>query len=224
MIRLHMQKLTGRMHIRERPAAAILAEESGRSRASRGVRPWLIEPLCGTRHDAVRRRVAAVHVGLRSGGRGSAAAVADPFNHELFWTDGRAALVRAAGQETPLAPKGSSQLVELHVDAPFPSAPAFKAVMRAADAAFAARVRPRVVSTSVALTWVATGPRAADIMDGDVRNSVHFAAGLAICDAAGCTVTDLRGQGWGSGATGLVAAADAEAHAALLSLVRKDLV
>jgi hypothetical protein len=76
---------------------------------------------------------------------------------------------RMHGQETPLAPKGSSQLVDLHVDAPLPSAPAFKAVMRAADAAFAARVRPRVVSTSVALTWVATGPRAADIMDGDAR-------------------------------------------------------
>jgi len=36
-----------------------------------------------------------------------------------------------------------------------------------------------------------------------VRDSVHFAAGLAICEAAGCMVTDLRGRVWGSGATGL---------------------
>ena len=209
---------------RERPADAILGEESGRSGASSGQRMWLLDPLCGTLNYAVRMRVAAVNVALRSGGKFVAAAVADPFNHEMFWTDGRAAFVRVDGQDTPLAPHGSSQLVDLNFDPPFPNAPAFKAAMLAADAEFAARFKPRVVSTSVALTWVATGQRAAYITDGDVRESVHFAAGLAICEAAGCTVTDLRGRAWGSGVTGLVAAADAETHAALLYLVRKYLV
>jgi hypothetical protein len=52
---------------------------------------------------------------------------------------------------------------------------------------------------------------------------VHFAAGLAICGVAGCTVTDLRGQPWGYAATGLVAAADPDTHAALLRLVKKYL-
>jgi myo-inositol-1(or 4)-monophosphatase len=209
---------------RERPADAILGEESGRSGARSGVRTWLIDPLCGTLNYAVRMRVAAVNVALRSGGRGIAVAVADPFNHELFWTDGRAAFLRADGQDIPLVPNGSSKLVDLNFDPPFPNAPAFKAVTLAADAEFAARFRPRVVSTSMALTWVATGQRAAYITDGDVRESVHFAAGLALCEAAGCTVTDLRGHEWGSGATGLVVAADAETHAALLSLVKKYLV
>ena len=32
---------------------------------------------------------------------------ADPFSHEMFWTDGRAAFVRADGQDTPLAPTGA---------------------------------------------------------------------------------------------------------------------
>jgi myo-inositol-1(or 4)-monophosphatase len=113
--------------------------------------------------------------------------------------------------------------VDLNCDPPFPNAPAFTAVTLAADAAFAARFRPRVVSTSLALTWVATRQRAAYITDGDMRENVHFAAGLALCEAAGCTVTDLRGRGWGYGATGLIAAADAEIHAALVSLVRKSL-
>jgi myo-inositol-1(or 4)-monophosphatase len=76
----------------------------------------------------------------------------------------------------------------------------------------------------MALTWVATGQRAAYITDGDLRDNVHFAAGLAICEAAGCVVTDLEGYEWGSGATGLVAAADAETHTVLLSLARKYLV
>ena len=209
---------------RERPEDAILGEESGRSGANSGLRTWLIDPLCGTLNYAVRMRVAAVNVALRSGGRFIAAAVADPFNHEIFWTDGLLAFLRADGQDIPLAPNGSSKLVDLNFDPPFPNAPAFKAVTLAADAEFAAHFRPRVVSTSVALTWVATGQRAAYITDGDVRESVHFAAGLALCEAAGCTVTDLRGHEWGSGATGLVAAADAETHAALLSLVKKYLV
>lgn len=209
---------------RERPEDAILGEESGRSGASSGLRTWLIDPLCGTLNYAVRMRVAAVNVALRIGGRFIAAAVADPFNHEIFWTDGISAFLRADGQDTPLAPNGSSQLVDLNFDPPFPNAPAFKAVTLAADAEFAASFRPRVVSTSVALTWVATGQRAAYITDGDVRDSVHFAAGLAICEAAGCTVTDLRGRVGGSGATGLVAAADSETHAAILYLVRKYLV
>jgi myo-inositol-1(or 4)-monophosphatase len=209
---------------RKRPADAILGEESGRSGAHSSGRMWLIDPLCGTLNYAVRMRVAAVNVALRSGGRFLAAAVADPFNDEIFWTDGQGAFLRVGGQDTPLAPQGDSQLVDLNFDPPFPNAPAFKAVTLAADAGFAARFRPRVVSTSLALTWVATGQRAAYIMDGDVRESVHFAAGLAICEAAGCTITDLRGREWGSGATGLIAAADAETHATLLSLVRKYLV
>jgi myo-inositol-1(or 4)-monophosphatase len=208
---------------RERPEDAILGEESGRSGAPSSARTWLLDPLCGTRNYAVRMRVAAVNVALRSGGRCLGAAVADPFNAEIFWTDGRAAFVRAGGQDTPLVPNGSSQLVDLNFDPPFPNAPAFTAVTLAADAAFAARFRPRVVSTSLALTWVATGQRAAYITDGDMRENVHFAAGLALCEAAGCTVTDLRGRGWGRGATGLIAAADTEIHAALVSLVRQFL-
>ena len=209
---------------RERPEDAILGEESGRSGASNNLRTWLIDPLCGTLNYAVRMRVAAVNVALMMDGTFIAAAVADPFSNEIFWTDGRAAYLRAEGQNIPLVPDGRSQLVDLNFDPPFPNAPTFKAVTLAADAEFVVRFRPRVVSTSVALTWVATGQRAAYITDGDVRDSVHFAAGLALCEAAGCKVTDLRGHEWRRDATGLVVAADAETHAALLSLVKKYLV
>ena len=209
---------------RERPEDAILGEETGRSGASAGIRTWFIDPLCGTLNYAVRMRVAAVNVALRAGGAFIAAAVADPFNDEIFWADGESAFLRAHGKDTRLAPNGASKLVDLNFDPPFPNAPSFKAATLVADAGFAASFRPRVVSTSIALTWVATGQRAAYVTDGDVRDSVHFAAGLAICEAAGCTVTDLRGRAWGRGATGLVAAADPEIHTSLLSLVRKYLV
>jgi myo-inositol-1(or 4)-monophosphatase len=66
--------------------------------------------------------------------------------------------------------------------------------MLAADGEFVATFKPRVVSSSLALGWVATGQRAAYVTDGDVRDSVHFAAGIAICEAAGCAVSDLWGN------------------------------
>jgi myo-inositol-1(or 4)-monophosphatase len=124
---------------------------------------------------------------------------------------------------TSWVPNSNSKLVDLNFDPPFPNAPAFKAVMLAADPDFARMFRTRVVSTSLALTWVATGQRAAYVTDGDLRDSVHAAAGLAICEGAGCVLTDLRGQAWGKGPTGLIAAADAETHARLLGLIRKYL-
>ena len=65
---------------RERPTDAILDEESGRSGARSGMRTWLLDLLCGTRNYAVRMRVAAMNVALRSGGQCLAADMADPFN------------------------------------------------------------------------------------------------------------------------------------------------
>jgi myo-inositol-1(or 4)-monophosphatase len=205
------------------PEDAILGEESGRTGGASSTRTWLLDPLCGTLNYAARMRVAAVNVALRARERLVAAAVADPFNDEVFWTEGAAAFVRTAGQDAPLVPTASSRLVDLNFDPPFPNAPAFRAVALAADPDFVSTFRPRVVSTSMALAWVATGQRAAYITDSDLRDSVHFAAGLAICEAAGCSVTDLWGKPWGNGPTGLLAAADVETHVVLVKLVRKQL-
>ena len=79
----------------------------------------------------------------------------------------------------------------------------------------------RLLSTTLGLAWVATGHRAAYVTDGDVRGSVHFTAGVALCAAAGCIVTDLAGDEL-HGADGLVVAADEPTHARLLALVRRQ--
>jgi myo-inositol-1(or 4)-monophosphatase len=63
--------------------------------------------------------------------------------------------------------------------------------------------------------------RAAYITDGDVRKSVHFAAAIAVCEAAGCVLSDLFGAPWGRGATGLIVAADFETHSALASRIAR---
>ena len=72
---------------------------------------------------------------------------------------------------------------------------------------------------TLAVAWVAAGRRAAYVTDGRVHDSVHFAAGMALCRAAGCVVTGLDGRPPHTGAGGLVVAADQETHAALLDLI-----
>jgi myo-inositol-1(or 4)-monophosphatase len=57
------------------------------------------------------------------------------------------------------------------------------------------------------------------VHEGDLRDNVHFAAPIAIAQAAGCVVTGLRGQPLGTGSGGLLAAADASTHAQPLELI-----
>jgi myo-inositol-1(or 4)-monophosphatase len=204
-----------------RPEDGILGEESGRSGAAASSRCWLVDPLCGTVNYAAGTPLVAVNVALRDATGVLAAASADPFAGEVFWTDGAAAWVRRAGQDQRLAPDPASRLVDLNLDPPFLNAPRFRAARMLADDGFAA-FRPRVVSTTLALAWVAAGRWAAYVTDGDLRDSVHFTAGIALCQAAGCVVTGLAGQPLHTGVHGLVAAADAETHARLVDVIARQ--
>ncbi|MFF4169550.1 inositol monophosphatase family protein [Streptomyces sp. NPDC001744] len=201
-----------------RPDDAVLGEEGGRQGAAGAVRQWLVDPLCGTLNYAAGAMLVAVNVALRGG----AAAVADPFGGEIFLTDGKTALVRRDGAgDAPLSPSAATRLVDVNLDPPFPNAPGFRAVDLLAHPVFAERFRPRVVSTTLALAWVAAGRRAAYVTDGeDLAHSVHFAAGIALCRAAGCVVTGIDGAPVGEGGRGLVAAADDETHGLLMSMTR----
>ncbi|MFC7640136.1 inositol monophosphatase family protein [Streptosporangium lutulentum] len=202
-----------------RPGDAVTGEEIGRTGPAGAERMWLVDPLCGTLNYAVRSMLVAVNVALRVGSDITVAASADPFADEVFWTDGLHACVRRGGMDEPLKPSPDSRLVDVNLDPPFPSAPAFRAAALLADPGFAERFRPRVVSTTLAVAWVAASA-------GRLRHrrrlhdSVHFAAGVALCRAAGCVVTGLDGLPPHTGAGGLVVAADQETHAALLDLIR----
>ncbi|MEV6473033.1 inositol monophosphatase family protein [Streptomyces sp. NPDC051657] len=220
-----------------RPEDAVHGEEGGRRGAVGAVREWLVDPLCGTLNYATGSQLVAVNVALRNG----PAAVADPFSGEVFLTDAETAWVRygaygdgdAYGQAfgpvvlrrpvggEQLAPTADTRLVDVNLDPPFPGAPAFRAVDLLAHPGFVERFRPRVVSTTLALAWVAAGRRAAYVTDGgDLSGSVHFAAGIALCRAAGCVVTGVDGAPVGPDGRGLVVAADAETRGLLMSLIR----
>lgn len=200
-----------------RPDDAVLGEEGGQQGAVDAVRQWLVDPLCGTLNYAVGNMLVAVNVALRGG----AAAAADPFSGEVFFTDGETAWVRHDGADELLSPTSDTQLVDVNLDPPFPSAPGFRAVDLLAHPRFVERFRPRVVSSTLALAWVAAGKRAAYVTDGgDLSGSVHFAAGIALCQAAGCIVTGIDGAPIGKAGRGLVVAADAETHGLLMSMIR----
>ncbi|GHB61971.1 phosphatase [Streptomyces umbrinus] len=201
-----------------RPDDGVLGEEGGQRGAAGAARQWLVDPLCGTLNYAVGNMLVAVNVALRSG----AAAVADPFSGEVFFTDGEtAAWVRHKGGDAQLAPTSATRLVDVNLDPPFPSAPGFRAVNLLAQQRFVERFRPRVVSTTLALAWVAAGKRAAYVTDGgNLSESVHFAAGIALCQAAGCVVTGIDGTPIGQAGRGLVVAADGETHQLLMSMIR----
>jgi myo-inositol-1(or 4)-monophosphatase len=203
------------------PRDSIVGEETGPSAGDSG-RRWLLDPLCGTLNYAARMPVVAVNASLHDGVRFLAAAVANPFGDEVLWTDMSSAFMRSADGDTPLFPNSGSRLVDVNLDPPFPNAGTFRAVYLLADPRFIRSFRPRVVSTSMALAWVATGQRAAYVSDGDPRDSVHFGAGIALCRAAGCVVTDLDGFSWDRRAGGLLVAADAATHSTLLGIVKSQ--
>ncbi|MEU8183195.1 inositol monophosphatase family protein [Micromonospora sp. NPDC049047] len=206
-----------------RPHDVVVGEESGRTGTGENGRTWLVDPLCGTLNYAARTTLVAVNVALHTGTGGAVAASADPFSGEVFWTDGGAAYVRSAGTDERLVPSAESKLVDVNLDPPFPSRDVFLAARMLADEDFIDRFQPRVVSTTLAVAWVAAGRRAAYVTDRhDLSRSVHFAAGIALCHAAGCVVTGLDGEPLDTGGNGLVVAADQPTHAALLTLVRRQ--
>jgi myo-inositol-1(or 4)-monophosphatase len=204
-----------------RPDDAVEAEESGRTGPAAD-RLWLVDPLCGTLNYAASTPLVAVNVALREGGGVTVAVSADPFAREVFWTDGARACLRRDGVDAPLAPSAGSRLVDVNLDPPFPNGRAFRAVELLADEEFAACFRPRVLSTTLAVAWVAAGRRAGYVTDGNLKDSVHFASGIALCLAAGCVVTGLRGQPVHTGVGGLLVAADQPTHARLLALIGKQ--
>lgn len=199
-----------------RPDDAITGEEFGRSGAANSPRRWLIDPLCGTLNFAATTPLTVVNVALTEDGAVTAAAAADPNSAELFWTDSASSFRRYDGKDYGLAPTAISGLVDINCDGPTDLP--FVGGQIVSDPNFRAAYGPRVISSTLAVAWVAAGRRAAYISDGNFRENLHFAAGIALCQAAGCTISDLAGDRLHSG-RGLIIAADLDTHSRVLELV-----
>lgn len=202
-----------------RPHDGFEGEETGTSAGSSD-RRWLVDPLCGTLNFAAATPLAALNVALETPSGVTAAVSADPISDEFFWTDGLGAWVRHGDTDRPLQPSPRSLIVDVNCDGK--GGAAFVGAQLIADQAFRDVFAPRVLSTTLAVAWVAAGRRAAYVTDGHLEGSVHFAAGIAICQAAGCVVTDFAGDPVHTG-RGLIAAADRSTHRQLVELVRRQL-
>ncbi|WP_256206564.1 inositol monophosphatase family protein [Nocardioides luteus] len=207
-----------------RPEDAFEGEETGRS--GDGERRWLVDPLCGTLNYAAQTPLAAVNVALVTPDGVTAAVAADPISEEIFWTDGAStssttgAWLRRGGGDTVLTPTPRTRLVDIQCDGMLDRP--FVGGQLVADPHLRANFGPRVMSSTLAVAWVAAGRRAAYVTDGYLEGSVHFTAGIALCQAAGCVVTDLEGNPIHTG-RGMIAAADEATHRKLLDLVRPHL-
>ena len=202
------------------PGDAIRAEERGDVGGPATSRRWLVDPLCGTLNFAARTPLMAVNVALVDSIGVSAAASADPMAKETFWTDGLAAFVRCGATDHPLTPDDASRLVEINADRPRASASVSAELL--GDLKFRSHFSPRVLSSTLGVAWVAAGRRAAYVSDGTFEDDLHFAAGLAIAGAAGCTITNFRGGQLNSG-DGAVISASESIHESLLTLLRRHL-
>jgi myo-inositol-1(or 4)-monophosphatase len=205
---------------RERPADSVIGEEGGKLPGTADGRTWLVDPLCGTANFAAGFRAVAVNVALVAPGASAAAAVADPFEDEVFAAAGAIARLHTDAAEARITPSADSRLVDIDLDQR-PAPTGFDPPALLADAEFRSAYHPRVTSTSLALTWVAAGRRAAYITDAALADNVHFAAGIVVCQAAGCVITDLQGNPVtpGLAGSGLIAAADEATHAGLLAVI-----
>ena len=199
---------------RARPEEARVGEETGTT-GGLSARRWLVDPLCGTLNFAAQTPLMAVNVALVD--TSSVACVsADPVADEVFWTDGQGAFLRRDGSDEALTPSADSLLVDINCDGPIDKA--FLGPQLLADSTFRSAFGPRVMSTTLAVAWVAAGRRAAYVSDGLFDENVHYAAGIGLCRGAGCVVTDLAGSQLENG-RGLLIAADIETHRRLVEII-----
>jgi fructose-1,6-bisphosphatase/inositol monophosphatase family enzyme len=199
-----------------RPDDSFVGEEGGETTREGAVRRWLVDPLCGTLNYAAGTPLAALNIALVTAEGVAAAVSADPISEEFFWADDQAAHVRRAGIDASIRPSAQSRLVDINCD----GQSARIGSLLIADPDLREHFGPRVLSTTLALAWVADGRRAGYVTDGNLEDSVHFTAGVALCRAAGCVVTDLAGGPLYS-RPGLVAAADVATSELLLHVVAR---
>lgn len=139
---------------------------------------------------------------------------------ELLWTDGARSFCRRGEVDQVVVPSSSTGLVDLNCDGPLDRP--FVGGQLISDPLLRKAYGPRVVSSTLAVAWVAAGRRAAYVSDGEFRNNVHFSAGIAICRAAGCVISDLDGNPLHTG-HGLLISADQDTHDHLLEIVEPHL-
>lgn len=205
------------------PTHGVYAEESGWiAGGPESEYHWLVDPLCGAVNYAFGIPLFCVNVALVHVRRPVLGVMVNPLTGTWLQTGpGTGTTVTARGDPRPAEPSAASRLVALDFAEPAREGYTNETLSLALDPSFSLRFLPRSLGTSLALGYLAVGRIAGFVAysPGDV----HFAAGVVLCRGAGCVITDLNGEEWITGATGIVAAADRATHLQLMGSVRRAL-
>lgn len=178
---------------------------------------WLVDPLCGTANFAAGLPLYCTNIAVVLDGQVVAGVVVDARGELLVSeTDLGTWSVDGNGGCSPVATSPAATAVVIE-------AGRSTGDLRAAAADFtAAATRANgwdvmALNSTVSLAYVAAGRVAAYALFAPA--ALHLAAGSALVAEAGGVVTDLDGAPWTLRSQSLLAAADGQTHAALLSLI-----
>jgi myo-inositol-1(or 4)-monophosphatase len=203
---------------RREPSIAFVGEEGDHAHIPETGRYWLVDPLCGTNNYAAGLPFYAVNVALVEDGRVCVGVVGDGVTGEVYAAQrGLGAWLLSDGDARPVRVDPGAQVVSLDPILPGPGSLKQFGVEIAIRALAEQRWSVRILSTTLALVYLARGSLggAVYVCDG---LPVHFAAGLLLAEEAGAIVTDESGKPWSTFGPIYVAAAAAELHEELRAL------
>ena len=200
------------------PEIAFVGEEGAPSNTENTSRVWLVDPICGTTNYAAGIPLFATNLALVEDGRITIAAIADGATGQIYIAErDRGAWAVDSSTLVPLKAVRGFGIISIDPDhrgssglARFPSDFANKAIeLQHWDV--------RVVSSTIALTYVATG-RLAGAVYLTRGSALHCAAGALMVREAGAIASDESGREWTIRSAILVVAATEELHTELQRL------
>lgn len=182
--------------LQEREPSIAFVGEEGEAQIPEAGPYWLVDPLCGTGNYAAGLPFYAVNVALVEAGRVTVGVVGDGVTGEVYAAQrGLGAFLIHDDTTTPVRVDPAAQVVSIDPILPGPDHLDQFGVEFAVRALAAQRWSTRILSTTLALVYLARGSLggAVYVCEG---LPVHFAAGLLLAEEAGALVTDEQGQPW----------------------------
>jgi len=201
------------------PDIVFVGEEGTPRSAQDAARAWLVDPICGTANYAAALPLFATNIALLQEGQMVAACIADGGTGDICVAEvGRGAWRVDSDGLQPLHVHATYRMLSVDPDpsggegiADFSTSFAIRAIEKR-------RWNVRVLGSTIALMYVATGRLAAAVYAPLGRAALHVAAGALLAREAGASVSDHTGAEWTLDSPILVVAATEGLHAELQTL------
>jgi len=177
---------------------------------------WLLDPICGTRNFASGIPLFSTNIALVENSELTVAVVADASTGTIYAAElASGAWEMGASSATPVRVNGDNRIV--NIDGwPNAGPQRVRAAHILANAVQRDQFDVRSLSTTLGLAYVAAGRIASQILLS--TPALHAAAGVLLVKEAGGIVTDVDGKEWSIDSASVIASADPELHAALVTM------